>query len=45
MSTSSSSSSSSSSNNNDDDNLPLYDVATQLLNLVLNKRDDEIIKN
>ena len=41
----SSSSSSSSSNNNDDDNLPLYDVATQLLNLVLNKRDDEIIKN
>jgi hypothetical protein len=32
-------------NDDDDDDLPLYDVATQLLNLVLNKRDDEIIEN
>jgi hypothetical protein len=29
-------------NDDDDDYLPLYDVATQLLNLVLNKREDEI---
>ncbi|OEU20150.1 hypothetical protein FRACYDRAFT_236220 [Fragilariopsis cylindrus CCMP1102] len=29
-------------NDDDDDYLPLYDVATQLLNLVLKKREDEI---